>query len=195
MTTRAIIRGDLRGRLGEATQDVWSDADLNNYLGDATTGLYPSFYQRQVGTTTAGAGPVQTKPSGAVNLYYVAVQSTASNRARTIRGWSEGDTDAIVPKLNITGQTLIWAWTVGFALVDDSTTLTLPRAAEEPIILRAQISALEAMLTTRAKKQKYFNLNVREAVSEQDVGLVLDALHASVDARLKTVLPLPQRVG
>lgn len=183
-------------RLGESVADVWTDDDLNSHIENAVTGLYPSFYKRAVGTTTAGAGPVQTKPSGAVNLYYIAVQGTASNRARTIRGWSEGGADAIVPKLNITGQTLIWAWTEPFdAPTDDVTALDIPTAAEEVVLLRSHVASLEQMLTTRDKKQKYFNLNVREATTEQDVGLILDALHTSIDNRLKYVLPLPQRIG
>lgn len=196
MATRATLKTELDFRLGDGTDTIWTAPEKQQYVDDAIASLYPYYYLRQTNTSVAGAGPMQTMPSGAINLYYIGLQSTGSNRARVIRGWQEGTGQAVVPKLNITGQTLIWAWTIPHTVPASSgTVLTLPIPAEEVVILRAQITALERVLSNRVKAAKYFAIQVREGVTENEIISSLDALHASLDARLKNVLPLPERVG
>ena len=190
------LKAELNLRLNDAANTVWSDAEKDQYVADAVGSLYPYFYLRQTATTVAGAGPIQTSPTGCINIYYIGLQSTGSNRARVIRGWHEGVLQAVVPKLNITGQTLISGWTTPHDVPSShATALTTPVSADEPIILRAQITALERVLSDRVKKAKYFAVQVREGVTENEIISSLDALHASLDARLKNVLPLPERVG
>lgn len=197
MTTRATLLTDLRYRLNEPSASVWSDAELNDYLDQAIQSLYPHWYLFKVSTTTATIGPVQTMPSGAKNIYYVSLKKdSTSNRARVIRGWHEGDTDCVVPKLNITGQTLVWAWTIAHTKpAGSSDTLTIPAQAEEVVVLRAQVTALERVLASKVKSTVYFATQVREGVTENDIVATLDALHASIDTRMKDAPGPPERVG
>ncbi len=197
MATRATLLTDLRNRLGEASASIWTDAELNIYLDQAIQSLYPHWYLFKVGTTTATIGPLQTMPSGAKNIHYVALKKDAtSNRARVIRGWHEGDTNAVVPKLNITDQTLVWSWTIPHTKPAASgDTLTIPTQAEEVVVLRAQVTSLEKVITSKVKAAKYFATQVREGVTENDIGAALDALHASIEARMKDAPGPPERVG
>lgn len=196
MATLASLKTDLNSRLSDAANTVWTDAEKVLFVSDAVASLYPNFFLLKSGTTTAGAGPIQTVPSGAVNLYYVGVQGPTSTRVRTIRGWQEGNGDCIVPKVNITGQTLVWAWTEPHEVpASTATTLTVPIQGLEVARLRAEISAYENVLADRTKSQKYFAVQVREGVTENELVAQLDALHASVDSRLEKQKPLPERVG
>lgn len=197
MSTLTTLNSELKNRLQDAAHAVWTDAELLGYLEQAVKSLYPHWYLFANGTTTATIGPLQTAPAGARNLHYIGLNNGTSNRARVIRGWQEGSGQAIVPKLNITGQTLIWAWTVPHAAdaASPATTLTIPAQAEEVVVLRAQITALERVLTDRVKKAKYFAQQVREGVTESEIATTLDALHASVDTRMKDAPGPPQRVG
>lgn len=187
---------DVRSRLNDAITQVFTDAQLTVFIADAITGLYPALYTFQVGTTIASAGPLQTHPAGALQLYAVSVQAIGSTRARPIRGWHEGAGSSFVPKTNISGQTLIWSWTAPFtAPVAGSDLLGVPVWGEELVKIRSEITALEQVLTNRVKGVKYFASSVREGVTEAEIDTTLNALHASIESRLKHVVPLPQRVG
>jgi len=98
----------------------------------------------------------------------------------------------MVPKLGITGMPLHWGWTVGWDTPGtDTETLTFPLAADEVVLLRAQITALEHIITNRVKAESYFATNVRQAITEDDVATTLDALHTSLNARLAAAPILP----
>jgi len=203
MTTRADLRAELRHRLydpldqfGDDAACAFLDDELDAYLDAAITSLYPHWYVFGTGTTTAGPGPEQDLPAGAVNIYYVGVKKDTSTRVRTIRGWHEGATVAIVPKVNIEGDELVWAWTTPHdAPASDVAVLTIPLQAEEVVVLRSQISALERVITDRVKAARYFATQVREGITENDIAVALDALHQSVDVRMKDAPGPPDRVG
>lgn len=196
MTTRNDLLTDLENRLQDTANDTWLAAELEGYLDAAIGSLYPHWYIYKTDTTTATEGPIQTGPSGVRNIYYIGVKNSTSNRARTIRGWQEGEGEAVVPKVNITGQTLIWAWTEAHAKPATGVeTLTIPRQAEEVVVLRAQVTALERVLSARLKGERYFAQQVREGVTETEIITSLDALHASIDSRLKDAPGPPERVG
>lgn len=193
MATRATLRAELRTRIGDLTSAVWTDSELNDAIGSAIEGLYPSFFQRKTATSTATAGPLQTAPATARNLHMVGLQRTGSTRVRPLRGWQEGDGQAFVPKTGITGESLVWAWTAGWTRpADDVTVLTIPVESQEVVLLRAHITLLERVITSRVKAEKYLSLSVRQATSEDDIVNTLDALHASLRERLERTLPLPE---
>lgn len=190
------MRDKLEARLGDSANAVWTTAELDDLLDEAITGLYPSYYDRKVDTTVAGAGPVQTLPTGARNLYYVGYQRTGSNRVRSVRNWKEGVGDAYIPKTAITGDTLVWAWTAGWAApATGAETVAIPGEAEEVTIMRAQVAALEQLLSGRVNADKFYSLTVRPGVTEDDILSTLEALHASINARLDRVQPLPEIEG
>lgn len=192
MATRLTIRTELKQRLGDTAGAIWTDANLNGYIENAIRGLYPTFFRRDAATTTATAGPMQTMPAGARNLYEVALQTSGSVRPVPILGWAEGSGSTFVPVTGITGSTLVWAWTKGFtAPTADGTTLDTNEDAEEVLIIRSHIAAIEHLLSNRVKRDKYFAINLRQATSEPDLGLTLDALHGSLDERVKRAVPLP----
>ena len=196
MTTRADIRGNIESRLNDAANAIWTEAELNQYIDSAIKSLYPTYWKFQTDTTTAGAGPIQTAPSGARNIYFIGLQTATSTRVRLLRQWREGDGEAYVPKTGITGSTLVWAWTAPYdSPNDDVTSLACGVGCEEVIILRSCISALERVVNDRVKSNKYYALTVREGVTEQDIAVTLDALHASLEQRLKQAVPRPERVG
>ena len=196
MATRTLLLAELRNRLGESVASIWQDAELNGYLDQAIQSLYPHWYIFKTGTTTAGAGPEQTMPTDARNVYYVGVQTPTSHRVRTIRGWHEGDGVAVIPKVNIDTFTLVWSWTEPHTKPSaGGDTLTIPEQAEEVVVLRAQVTALEKVVTSKVKASKYFATQVREGVTENDIVAALDALHASIDARMKDAPGPPERVG
>lgn len=194
MATRQTIREEVERRLGDTGNTVWTDVDLNGFIENAIKGLYPTFYRLDAATTTAGAGPLQNLPSGARNLYSVALQISGSTRPIPVVGWSEGSTSAYLPVAGITGATIVWAWSKGFtAPTADGTTLDVSPEAEEVVILRCQVAALEYLLTNRVKLEKYFALNLRQATSENDIALALDALNESIQQRIERALPLPEK--
>ena len=196
MPSRNDLRADLRFRLNEPVASVWTDAELDSYLDHAMGSLYPHWYVFKTGTTTAGPGPEQTMPDGCRNLYYVGVKKDTSTRVRTIRGWHEGDGVAFIPKVNIDGDELSWAWTLPHEVpVFDDHDVTVPTQGIEVVVLRAQVTALERVLTNKVKNQLYFAVQVREGVTENDLVNALDALHASIDARMKDAPQPPERVG
>lgn len=193
MNTRALIRSELARRLGDTGNSIWSTAELNGFIDAAILGLYPTFYQRKVDVTEALDGPVQPAPAGARNLYYVGLRRPSATRVRPMRGWIEGDGDAMVPKLGIAGMELLWAWTEGWnAPADDNEVLTIPSEATEVVLLRAQIAALEKLLSDRVSLEKYHAINVRQGTTEEDIGMTLDALHASLRERIERAVPLPE---
>ncbi len=196
MTTIQDLTVELRARLKDnAIPPVWEPSDLRGYVVFAIKGLYPNFYKRDVAWSTAATGPIQKKPDGVVNIYSIGHLRRGSQRVRPLRGWMEGDTTAVVPKTGIESDTLVWGFTKPFTIpANDTTTLDLPSQAEEVVLLRAHIAALEALLTSRVRAEKYFALNVREASTEDDVRTAIDALAASVEDRLRTVQPLPEAV-
>jgi hypothetical protein len=194
--TRNEMLTSLRYRLNEAAADVWTDAELEDYLDSAIQGLYPYFFRYKVGTTIAGAGPVQTTPSGARNLYQVGQVRDGANRVRAVRGWTEGDGNALVPRLNIEETTLVWSWTEPYeAPVTGDQELDLKVEARECAVVRAAISALERVVTDRSKNEKYFAVQVREGVTEQDLLDAIDALHQTLKEHQDRALPLPERVA
>ena len=196
MTTRNDLRTLLEQRTTDTANAVWSQTEWDGFLDTAIDGLYPTWFKTMTGTTTAGAGPIQTMPSGAQDLYYVGVQTPTSNRVRVMRGWQEGNGDAVIPKVGIAGYTLVWAWTAPYTKpANGSATLSIPSELEEVVILRAHIAALENLLTDRVKKQAYLSVTVREGASEQEIMLLLNALHDSLDERVAKALPRPERVG
>lgn len=196
MATRNALRSELQNRLNDSVAAVWSTSELDGYLDQSIQSLYPTWHTLQTGTTVAGAGPIQTMPAAAQDLYYVGVQTPTSNRVRVMRGWQEGSGSAVIPKVGITGYTLVWAWTAPYGKPSTGTeTLSIPVELEEIVVQRAQITALERVLSDRTKKAKYFAVNVREGVTENEIGLALDALHASVDSRARNAMPRPERVG
>lgn len=194
--TLATLKSDLNSRLGDAANTVWTDAEKVLFVSDAVAGLYPAFFKAKTATTTAGAGPLQTAPTGCINIHYIGVQTPTSTRVRIIRGWQEGYQQALVPKVNIDGDTLVWAWTEPYAVPAITTDpLEVPTPGLEVARLRAEISAYENILADRVKTAKYFAIQVREGVTESEIVSYLDALHASIDARVKIQPQLPQRVG
>lgn len=192
MTTRSELRLAVANRLNRITTS-WSEEDLNNIIGDVVSGLYPAFFNYKVDTTTAGSGPDQTMPTGARNLYMVGLQRVGSNRVRPLRNWFEGDGSAIIPKANITGATLVWAWTSGWsAPVDDFTTIDVPEEAVEVILLRSEIAALEALLASRLQGDVFYAVQVRQGITEDDIVNALQAKHASLSDRLEHAMKLPE---
>lgn len=196
MTLRSDLRGEISNRLGDAGNAVFSVAELNGYIDKAIKSLYPTFWKYQVSTTVATGGPLQTMPAGARDLYYIGLQSLTSTRVRLMRQWREGTNQAFIPKTGIDGQTLVWAWTGIFTSPgDDVTALDCGPECEEVIVLRVCISALERIVSSRVETAKYFALTVREGVTETDIVNTLDALHTSLDQRLKQAVIRPIRQG
>jgi len=180
VATRQSLREELERRLGDTANAVWSDAQLNGFIDNRIKALYPTWFRRDVAITLADDGPVQTMPARCRNLYEVGLKRSTSTRVRRMRGWNEGDGQALVPKTGIEGETLVWSWTKGWdAPVDDTTTLTIPVEAEEAVLLSAHISALENILTDRVSVEKYHALQVRQGITEDDVATAIDALLAS----------------
>lgn len=193
MTTRADIRGEVQNRLGDTGEEVWTEAELNGIIDYVIKGLYPTFYQRKVASTTAADGPVQTAPVGARNLYMVGHKKATSTRVRSLRGWHEGDGDAFVPRTGITDDTLVWAWTEGWsAPANDVEALTFPSEAEELVVLRACVAALEKLLTDRVSVETFHAIQVRQGVTEEDVDLLISNLRDSIEERVRNTLPLPE---
>lgn len=174
---------------------MWTTADWNGYIDNAIRGLYPTFFAEEFDTTTAGAGPGQTPPTLAQGhrLHHVGLQRSGASRIRQMRLWVQGSTSVMVPKLSISGMTLTWAWTHGWeAPASDMDPLTIPTHSEEVVILRSHVAAIEHLLSSRVKLDKYQALNVRQSVTEADLATTLDALHASLRDRLENALPLPE---
>lgn len=190
--TRTQLRAALENRLN-AVSTIWSSGDLNGFLDDAIEGLYPSFYKRNVATTTAGTGPSQPLPSGARNLYMVGLQRTGSNRVRPLRNWVEGQTTAMIPKANISGGTLVWAWTSGWdAPATDLVVLDIVPEAREVLLLRCEIAAFEELLSGKLQAGGYNAIQARQIISEDDLINALQAKHTSLNERLDHIVPLPE---
>lgn len=193
MATRDTLKNALRDRLGDNTNLVWPDTELNGYLDYGIKSLYPSYYRRNVSTTTGTAGLIQTAPAGARNIYLIGLQRDGTTRIRNLRGWAEGQGTAYIPKSNLLGETLVWAWTDGWdAPALGTTVLTIPIEAEEIVLLRAHITALEKLLTDRVRIEEFYALQVRESVTDEDVASTIEALHRSLNDRLSAVVPLPE---
>ena len=196
MATLTTLLSDLNARMNDGANIIWEAAEKVLFISDAVRSLYPAFFQFTTATTIAGAGPLQPMPLGAVHLHYVGLSTPTSNRARLMRGWQEGNGQAVIPKLNISGLTLIWSWTAPHVCPTDVTaTLTCPDAALDIVRLRSEISAFENILGDRTKNVNYFAQQVREGVTEAEIVSHLNELHFSVDSRLKGLPPIPPRVG
>jgi hypothetical protein len=195
MATINTILAKVETKLNDSGNAVWDAPTLTDFIKTALTGLYPYYYRSLVDTTTAVAGCVQTMPSGAKNLYRIQLLKTSGRRARNLRHWSEGATTAIIQIANATGGTLLWAWTDGWEVpaTDDTAIPELPNEAEEAIIIKACIMALEQLLTDQEKAQVYYAVQVRQGRTEQDIALTLDTLHASLERKFKAALPLPEK--
>jgi hypothetical protein len=166
---------------------------LNGFIDDAIEGLYPSFYKRNVQATTAGVGPSQPLPAGARNLYMVGLQRVGSNRVRPLRNWVEGQSTAMIPKSNIAGATLVWAWTSGWtAPATDLVTMDILPEAREVLLLRAEIAAFEELLSGKLQAGGYGAVQLRQMITEDEVVNALQAKHASLQDRLDRVIPLPE---
>lgn len=191
-TTRDTLKTELGLRLGDAAGSVWASAEKDGFLNYGITSLYPYWFNREVETTSAGAGPIQTAPAGARNLYEIGLQRTGSPRVRTLRGWKEGNGEAVVPKTGITGDTLVWCWTAGWEIpTSGSEVLNLPVEAEEAVLIRANISALEKLLSKRLGAGGYQAIQVRQIISEDEIANAIDALHASLKEHLERAMTLP----
>jgi hypothetical protein len=189
--TRNSLLADLNNRLGTTTP--WTEGERFAFIDHAIEGLYPSFYRFKTQTTVADDGPLQTLPAGARNLHFVGLQRTGSTRVRKLRGWSEGDGNAYIPKTGISGETLVWAWTEGWSAPTNSDeVIGIPKEAREVVVLRAHISALEHLLTDRMARERYLSINAREMVSDEDIAATIDILHLSLRERLERVRPLPE---
>jgi hypothetical protein len=190
--TRLELRAALQNRLNSIST-IWSEGDLNGFIDDAIEGLYPSFYKRNVNTTVAGVGPSQTVPTGARNLYMIGLQRVGSNRVRPLRNWVEGQTTAMVPKANIAGATLVWAWTSGWdAPTTDLQVLDIVTEAREVLLLRCEIAALEELLSGHIQAGGYNAIQTRRIISEADIVNALQAKHTSLQDRLEHIVPLPE---
>lgn len=190
------MRTQIGTRLGDAANAVFTAGELNGYIDTAIKSLYPTYFQYQVATTVAVNGPLQPMPASARNLYHVGLQSLTSTRVRLIRQWREGVGSSFIPKTGINGQTLVWSWTGGFlSPTDDVSVLDMGSECEQVCILRAEIAALERIVSSRVEIVKYFALTVREGVTETDLVNTIDALHASLDALVKQAVPRPVRIG
>jgi hypothetical protein len=193
VATLASLRTALASRLGDSGFSVWSSDELDAFLSTGITALYPYWYRRKVETTEAGNGPIQILPAGCRNLYMVGHRRSTSTRVRPLRNWEEGDGEAFVAKTGITGDTLLWAWTEGWEAPDlEDDPLGIPVESEEAVLLRAQISALEKLLSDRVSVEKYHALTVRQAVTEDDLSLIIDALHQSLREHYERAMPLPE---
>lgn len=192
-TTVNSLQAQVSARFNDSSNTVFSAAEVKDYVRSSINGLYPRHYLLKTGTSVAGVGPIQTAPANCSNIYYIGVQGAASTRVRQIRGWSEGSSGAIIPKLGINGLTLVWAWTAGWdAPAVDSDPTGTPHNAEEDILLRTQITCCERLLSDMVKLQKYLAVNARQGVNEIDIGNTLDALHASLEERRNHLRPLPE---
>jgi hypothetical protein len=130
------------------------------------------------------------------NLYQLKYIKSGTVRPRLLRQWTEGAGFAEIPRSDLLGTTVIWSWTTGFTDPgDDVTTLDLNPECEEIVVIRMMISCLERVASNRVEALKYFSLTVREGVTEQDVIAALDALHATLQDRLKAAVARPARVG
>lgn len=192
-TTRNNLLGELEERLGDTSNAVWTDAELEGLLDMSIRSLYPTYFKKYVDTTTAGTGPIQTAPSGAVNIFFIQVRREESARFRRLRRWFEGQGEAHVPNMNIDGFELAWGWTTGWdAPANGTDSIDIPNEAQEWVILRAQIGALESLLSSRVKLEKYHALHVRQGVTEDDIAVTLDALHVSLRENAERARPLPE---
>ena len=206
MTIRSTLVADASQRLLDTANAIFTVTELNKYFNNAVTSIYPTFFQYLASTTVASDGPIQTMPvrdglgvplvEPCRNLYYIGESKPSSVRVRLLRQWKEGLGCAFVPKTGIAGETLVWAWTAGFTDPgNDTTILDLNPEAEDVVVIKMCISALERVASSRVELLKYFALTGREGVTEQDVIQALDAFHASLDDRIKAAIPRPTRVG
>lgn len=189
-TTRALLVEQLQARVGVAT---WSEPELASFVNSAIRSLFPSFWKLKVAETLASEGPLQAVPSGCSHIYQLGVKRPTSTRVRSVRGWTEGTPDTLVPKTGIDGHTLVWSWVAGWDAPDeDDDDIDLPMEAEEVVLLRAHVSCLQALLTGRLQSDRYNALFVRQQISESDINDTIDSLQASIRARIDTAMPLPE---
>lgn len=194
MATRDSLTAEVTLRLKDPAHAVWTENELHTYINTALEGLYPTYFRRMVEQTVAGAGPIQTLPIGAKNLYQVGYKKSTSRRARLLRKWGEGTGEAYIPRTAITGDALVWMWTTGWVASDyeDIETIeNLPTEAIEAVVLRTCITAMERILQEKERLDQYLAIQAREDVSEQDIAVTLDALHATLDRKVKVAHPLP----
>ncbi len=197
MASTNTLSAELQNRLGDIpyTGVVWSFDELRIYIHSAIRALYPSYFQLQTATTIGQIGPMQPMPVGCRNLYMVGVKNPTSPRVRRIRGWAEGDGVCFIPKTTIEGHTVVWSWTSGFTpRTQDADIINLPPEAEEAVLLRAQAQCLNKLLIDRVAAERYFAIQVRQGVTEDDIALAVDGINAQLRLLLENTVPLPEQM-
>jgi hypothetical protein len=185
---------EVENRLNDPTNVVWTEEELRSFVDFSIKSLYPSFFQLKVATTVATDGPLQAMPVNCSHLHNVGIKRASSTRVRPQRGWEEGDGYTYIPKTGISGDTIVWSWTEGWdAPASDTEPLDIPLNAEEVVVLRAQIRALEKLLTDRVSQDRYFSLNVRQGASETDILDTIDGMRAAVSDLLAKAIVKPER--
>lgn len=194
MSSRNTLALEVAQRLGDVAHGVWSLADLQSYTDFAIKSLYPTYFRYKVAMTTATVGPLQATPDGCSNLHAVGLQADGSTRVRRLRNWQEGDGNAYITKTGIDGDTLVWSWTAGWDAPDDGDEpLSVPWEAEDVIVMRAEVKALERLLNDRVSLERYFSLNVRQVSSEADIADAIDGLRNGINDAVDKALPLPDK--
>jgi len=189
--TRLTLRNELlTSHLNGAT--YWTSAMLDDFVENAIGSLYPTWYQRKVATSVGVSGPIQNLPSGARNLYEVVVHE-ATGRPRFLRGWTEGATTAYVPTSDLTGKTIVWAWTAGFTVpTDDTTPLDITPESRMPVLLKAKMQALESLLTTRVLSDAFLAQQIRRDVNEGEIVEAINSADATLRELAQAAVKLPE---
>lgn len=206
MTLRSDLRSRVSQQLGDPTAAVFTSTELNLYFTNAVKSLYPTYWRYMASETVGSAGTFQAMPThdslGVLlalpcrNLYQIKYIKPGTVRPRLLRQWTEASGFAEIPRSDLLGDTIIWSWTTGFTDPgDDITTLDMNPECEEIVTIRMMIACLERVASNRVEAAKYFSLTVREGVTEQDVIAALDALHATLQDRLKAAVARPARIG
>lgn len=192
-TTRTSLRTELKdSRVGST---AFTDAQLNYFIDTAIQGLYPVYYKLYVDTTTAAGTVIETAPSGCVNIHEILVQGP---RPRRLRGWREGQGEAFVPAYAIgdgtpAGGTLIWHWTTGWdAPASDGAAIDIPNEAREYVLLKAHMMCLQNLLTSRLETDKFFAIQVRQAITEDELLAAIDSIQRQLDTKAQQAKPLPK---
>lgn len=193
MATVTTLLNEVESRLNDPTNVVWTEAELKSAIRYHIKSLFPTYFRLRLEETTAGPGPMQPGPSGARNFYLLGHKRATSSRVRPLRGWTEGEGKAFVPKTGITGDTLVWGWIEGWEPpTDDNEILLIPLEAEQMVILGAHKTALEKLLTNEVSQGRYLSLNVRQAATETDILDTIGELRQNIDDLVSRALPRPE---
>lgn len=189
--TRLTVRTELlTSHLNNAT--YWTTAMLDDFVENAIGSLYPTWFQRKIASTTGVSGPIQNLPAGARNLYEIVVHE-ATGRPRFLRGWTEGATTAYIPTADLTGKTIVWAWTSGFTVpTADGDTLDITPEARLPVLLKAKMQALESLLTTRVLSDAFLAQQIRRDVNEGEIVEAINSADATLRELAQAAVKLPE---